>query len=165
MTPFIAKDFNVPLTLVQPAFCLQPLTTRHLEKDFEAVIESQERLRRFSNHIWPRPGFTLAENLIDLKRHEAEFNAREAFAFTVIAPDASKILGCVYIYPSQPEDAVVIIWLRDSALRLSSQVLPQVKEWIATSWPFSTVRFVEEVGMTEYASARDPALASMFPGG
>ena len=163
MTTFVSDDFIVPLELIRPTFCLRPLTTKYAEKDFDAVIESQERLRRFSHNLWPRPGFTLTENLSDLKRHEAEFNAREAFAFTVIAPDASRILGCLYIYPTHPEDAVVIIWLRDSALNLSTTILPDVQAWITDAWRFSTVRFVEEVGLTDYSTFRDPALDSMFP--
>ena len=150
MTTFLSNDFVVPLKLIQPTFCPRPLTAKYAEKDFDAAVESQERLRRFSHHLWLCPGFALAENRNDLQKHEAEFNARVAFAFTIIVPDESKILGCLYIYPNQTEYAMCVIWLRDSALHLSTVILPDVRAWVAGAWQFSTVRFVEEIGVIDY---------------
>ena len=33
---------------------------------------------------WPLPSLTIEEDLVDLKRHAAEFDRRLAFAYTVI---------------------------------------------------------------------------------
>ena len=74
------------------------LSVDDVEKDFEAVIESRELLRSRGGS-WPRDGFTLKENLKDLKRHQKEFLNRKAFAYTVISLDESRVLGCMYINP------------------------------------------------------------------
>ena len=139
----------MPLKLIQPTFCPRPLTAKYVEKDFDAVVESQERLRRFSHHLWLSSGFALAENRNDLQKHEAEFNARVAFAFTIIVPDESKILGCLYIYPSQTENTVCYLIARH-ALHLTTVILPNARAWVAGAWQFSTVRFVEDIGVIDY---------------
>ena len=121
--------------------------------DYEAVMASADRLRAGSPHGWPRPGFTLEENLADLERHEAEFRDRQAFAYTVLAPDGSSVLGCVYINP--PEDpspdgkpvADVYLWVRDEHHpALTRELYEAVAAWLRSSWPFVRVRWVR----TEY---------------
>jgi hypothetical protein len=44
---------------------------------------------------WPREGFTLEKNLADLEEHQQEFLDREAFTYTVVSLDESRVLGCV----------------------------------------------------------------------
>src|SRR5207248_5317601 len=44
-----------------------------------------------------------------------EFALRRSFAYTVVTPDESQVLGCVYINPSDTHDARVWMWLRRSA--------------------------------------------------
>ena len=87
------------------------LSVDDVEKDYEAVMESQELLRS-GGSSWPREGFTLEENLADLKRHQQEFLNREAFAYTVVSIDESRVLGCVYIDPARKSDtdAEVYMW-------------------------------------------------------
>ena len=36
----------------------------------------------------------------DLRRHEEEFERRSSFDYAVMAPDESRLLGCVYIDPA-----------------------------------------------------------------
>jgi hypothetical protein len=62
-------------------------------------MASRERLPWRSAGQWPRAGFTLAENHADLAQHEAEHQARAAFTYTVLNPDETECLGCLYCYP------------------------------------------------------------------
>lgn len=151
--PFVPADFQIPGTLLHPRFRLRMLRAADAQADYEAVMASQARLRAGSPHGWPRPGFTLAENVADLKRHEQEFHDRVAFAYTVLAPDESRVVGCVYINPcslvdkDQAATADVYLWVRDEHHPELTRVLFQVvDEWLNSTWPFDRVRYVR----TEY---------------
>lgn len=142
--PFVPADFEVPPVLETDRFRLRMLSVADVEKDYEAVIESRVLLRA-SGGTWPRDGFTLEENLADLQRHQQEFLEREAFAYTVVALDESRVLGCLYINPPHytDADAEVYMWVRQSehAHGLDAFLFQTVKEWMATAWPFATVAY------------------------
>jgi hypothetical protein len=120
------------------------LSASDVEKDYEAVIESRELLRSRGGS-WPRDGFTLKENLKDLKRHQKEFLNRKAFAYTVISLNESRVLGCLYINPPRKTnaDAEVYMWARQSEYDkgLDPVLFHTVKNWIDSSWPFTTVAY------------------------
>jgi hypothetical protein len=97
--PFYPPDAPVPRELRTAEFLLRPLRATDAALDYDAVMASRERLLRRSAGQWPRAGFTLAENRADLAQHEAEFHARLAFAYTMMNPDETECLGCVYLYP------------------------------------------------------------------
>ncbi len=154
---FVAADFPVPASLEQAQFRLRMLSADDVEGDYQAVMASQARLRAGSPHGWPRPGFTLAENLQDLLRHEQEFRDRIAFAYTMVSPDESVTLGCVYINPpgstsdAQPDstepgkqaDAFVYMWVRDEyQAALSGSLFEAVDTWLKERWPFKTVQYI-----------------------
>ena len=84
---------------------------------------------------------TVAENLVDLGWHQKEFALRRSFAYTVVAPDESRVLGCVYLNPSETHDARVVMWVRRSAWDqgLDPVLETTVREWIEQDWPFETV--------------------------
>jgi len=113
------------------------------EKDYEAVIESRKLLHSMFGGPWPREGFTLQENLEDLERHQKEFLNREAFAYTVVSLDESRVLGCVYINPAHnmDADAVVVMWVRQSEYDqgLDTVLFQAVKKWIDSVWTFAKV--------------------------
>ena len=110
----VPVGFEVPAGLDHAGFRLRMLRASDAEADYEAVMESAERLRRGSPNGWPRPGFTLPENRADLEKHEAEFEAQVAFAYTMVDPANEQVLGCVYLNPSETADADVHMWVRDS---------------------------------------------------
>lgn len=163
MRPFVPPDFPVPGGLTHPDFTLRMLAVADARADYEAVMASAARLRAGSPHGWPRPGFTLAENVADLARHQQEFFDRAAFAYTVLAPDASSVLGCVYINPTteRPVDdspaADVYLWVRDEHHpELTRTLFLAVKGWLDSSWPFTRVRYVRtEYYLDATASERD----------
>jgi hypothetical protein len=121
------------------------LSADDAEKDYEAVIESQELLHRMFGGPWPRPGFTLEENLADLERHQQESLSRQAFAYTVVSLDEKRVLGCVYIDPPETtgSDAVVAMWVRQMEYDkgLDKILFNTVREWINSDWPFKKVDY------------------------
>ena len=143
-TEFVPSDFDIPAVLETNHFRLRMLSVDDVEKDYEAVIETQELFHSWGSS-WPREGFTLEENLVDLERHQQEFLDRDAFAYTVVSLDESRVLGCVYINPTTREDADARIhmWVRKSEYDqgLDPVLFQAVKEWIHSSWPFTTVTY------------------------
>jgi hypothetical protein len=95
--------------------------------------------------VWPDSGWpaglTLRQNLIDLGWHEKEFQNRSSFAYTMVAPDESRVLGCVYFYPTDKAgyDAEVFLWVRESeaATDLDKRLFEVVQRWLASDWPFA----------------------------
>jgi len=140
--PFVPEDFQVPAVLETDQFRLRMLSVDDVEKDYEAVMESRERLFAIDGS-WPREGFTLEENLADLQRHQREFEERIAFAYTMVSLDESRVLGCVYINPVKHRsvDAWVYMWVRESEFKkgLDPILYQTVREWIEKDWPFNKV--------------------------
>ena len=144
-TQFVPQDFEVSPKVETERFRLRMLSVDDVEKDYEAVIESRELLHAMFGGTWPREGFTLKENLVDLERHQQEFLDRVAFAYTVVTLDENRVLGCVYINPAQKvdADAVVVMWVRQSEFEqgLDEILFQTVKDWISSAWPFSSVAY------------------------
>ena len=142
---FVPDDFEIPASLETDRFRLRMLSVDDAEKDYEAVIESRELLHAMFGGPWPRPGFTLEENLADLERHQQEFLSRKAFAYTVVSLDETRVLGCVYIDPPETtnSDAVVVMWVRqiEHDKGLDEILFNTVRNWISSDWPFKKVDY------------------------
>lgn len=138
-TPFVAPDFKVPAMLETTEFRVRMLKVTDVVKDYDAVMTSVAHLRKHYQSTWPE-GMSLEENLIDLGWHQKEFMRRTSFAYTVIALDESRVLGCLYINPTRKRgyDANITMWARQSELAsgLEDRLVAAVKEWIAKEWPF-----------------------------
>ena len=148
--PFVTKSFDVPLTAEAARFHLRALSIDDVVKDYEAVMTSREHLwYRFGKiWAWPNTDHSLEQNLIDLARHQSEFQQRTAFAYSVLSPDYSCVLGCVYIYPatiypatSDAVEANVWFWARQSeiASKLEQHIETFLIAWLSNRWPFGTV--------------------------
>lgn len=141
--PIVPEDFDVPDRLDTPRLRLRPLTIQDAVKDFDAVMTSESRLRNVFDPggEWPR-GLTLEQNTIELGWHQLEFQSRTSFAYTVVTPDESAVLGCLYIYPSRAagHDVEITMWVRESEAQsgLDEHLFETVKDWIAQSWPFQS---------------------------
>jgi hypothetical protein len=124
------------------------LSVEDVEKDYEAVMETQDRFHAMG-FSWPREGFTIQENLADLQTHQREFLAREAFAYTVVSLDESRVLGCVYINPVESSgiDASVRMWVRQSEFDkgLDPILFEEVQKWISSEWPFTNVIYPDKM--------------------
>ena len=148
---FYPDDAPVPTTLRGDEFLLRPLRAADVDLDYEAVMASQETLRRGSGGQWPRPGFTLEENLADLQGHEADFHARRGFTYTVMDPTETRCLGCVYAYPlgddeddrDRDYEAVVWFWVRPDRVAndLDRRLLAALVPWLCSDFAFARVLF------------------------
>jgi hypothetical protein len=134
--PLVPDDFDVPARLETARFSLRMLSVRDLVPDFEAM---HDRASPDGEHRGA-PGLTLEQNLVDLGWHEKEFQLRRSFAYTVVAPDESRVLGCVYLVPSEEADAEVHLWVRRDAWQagLDEELERTVRAWVGTGWPFAT---------------------------
>jgi hypothetical protein len=127
---------------------LRPLRAAHVDPDYEAVLdgltpEGSPLQSVFARRdTWPFYGMTREEDLFDLRRHEAEFEHRLAFAYTVLDPaDEGVVHGCCYINPpTKPGlDAECMLWIRPSAADhagLDAELEAALRGWLAgPAWP------------------------------
>jgi len=103
--------------------------------------------------------------LDDLQRHGREHIERKAFTYTILNPQATKCLGCVYIEALWPEAArlcaeadfaaVVSFCVHASELPndLDRHLLESLREWFKNDWAFDCVLFG-----TSPQDTRQPAL-------
>jgi hypothetical protein len=143
--PFVPPEFEIPAKLETKEFRLRMLTVNDVVKDYDAVMTSVAHLKTiWPGGSWPE-GLTFEQDLIDLGWHQKEFQMRRSFAYTVVTPSESQVIGCVYINPTAKRgyDAVVSLWARQSELAsgLESRLYSEVREWIAREWPFKKVAF------------------------
>ena len=160
MNPFVPKEFKVPEKLETEEFRLRMLTVNDVVKDYDAVMTSVQHLKSiWPGGIWPE-GLTFEQDLIDLGWHQKEFQRRTSFAYTVVTPSESKVIGCVYINPTSKHgyDAVAYLWARQSELEggLESRLFSAVKEWLVREWPFKKVAFPgRDIDWKEWAKIPD----------
>jgi RimJ/RimL family protein N-acetyltransferase len=155
---FVPDTIPVPDKLQTDDFILRPLRVTDVELDYDAVMETREFLRAWSQSEWPWDKFTIADNEKDLERHEQEHRDREAFTFTVMNVHETRCLGCVYIRPlpdplrdsadwlteqELPLPALVSFWVRQSCMGrgLDGILLDALRDWFRSEWPFSSVLF------------------------
>jgi len=135
----LPDDWEPPATLEHERFRLRMLSVADVDADLEAILD------RVTPDGKPDPpdGITRERNLADLGWHETEFRIRSSFAYTVLAPDESRVLGCVYVYPDERADAQVRLWVRRDAWEegLDPLLEQAVRDWLAREWPFASVHW------------------------
>ena len=145
MNPFVPSEFVVPHRVEDPAFIIRPLMISDVVKDYDAVMTSADHLRGLfgPGTKWPQ-GLSFEDDLIDLGWHHKEFRTRRSFAFTVMAPDETFCLGCLYILPTRLAgyDAEAFCWIRTShAAQLEVPLYETMRHWIEADWPFAKVAY------------------------
>ena len=140
-------------------FIFRPLSPHYTELDFEALMATKTVLRQWSNSPWPEDDFTLEANRADLQRHDEEFHNNEAYAYTVLNLEESRVDGCVYLQPLQqflgevdapteitgqvaPDEATMAFWIRGERLADEDLLLGDILDWLDTHWQFSLMTFV-----------------------
>ena len=156
--PLVPDDFDVPLRLETERLRLRPLLTSDAVKDYDAVMTSAERLQTVfrPGGSWP-DGLTLEQNLKELAWHEIEFQKRRSFAYTVVSLDESRVLGCLYLYPTRRggHDVEVSLWVRASEAEtgLDDHLYQSVRRWIAEAWPFRNPAYPgREIAWADWAA-------------
>jgi hypothetical protein len=148
--PFVPDSFVPPPSADVDGLHLRVLAPADTELDYAAVMGARERLQHVFGpaSTWPAADMTLAQNTADLVRHEAEFHAREAFAYSIWSA-AGVYLGCVYIDPMKSKlehdrrrerfDARVYFWSSNAGLADDAAMCESLKRWLGAAWPFRSV--------------------------
>ena len=111
---------------------LTPLRPELAESDYAAFRSCQQRLRdELDWNGWPPEGFSLQDNVLDLAEHYAEFMRREAYAYSVQAPEGC--IGCIYLEP-WGTGAQLAFWFVDAWLDRESHILTSILDWL-DGWP------------------------------
>jgi RimJ/RimL family protein N-acetyltransferase len=158
---FVPPGFDVPRRLETPHFVLEPLGPEHNDQDYDAWTSSMEHIHAtpgWENSRWPRE-MTSEENRKDLQRHADDFRHRRGFTYTVLDPDSSEVIGCVYIYPlpGGELDARVLSWVRASHAELDVPLWRAVSTWLASDWPFAGVDYApRNRSVVAQRAAEDP---------
>lgn len=141
---------------------MRPITVSDAALDHAAVMESRDALRLWEQSIWPADDFTVEDDRADLERMEERHVAGVAFGYTVLDPDESRCLGCVYVFAHDARflavsditavsgarwdriDAAVYFWVRTSmtAGGLDRTLLGRLRQWFRDGWGFDDVVFV-----------------------
>ena len=148
---FVPDGFAVPRELVTEQFRLEPLGPQHNAADYEAWMSSIDHIRAtpgFEGRSWPDPGMTPEQNLGDLQRHAEEFAERSGFTYTVLDRGSGRVIGCVYIYPSDGADGAADVrsWVRADRADLDVAVHDAVSAWLDDAWPFTAVSYAPRSG-------------------
>ena len=140
---FIPEEFIVPIIYKTENFTIRKLTISDLHEDYIAVMDAKDHIHmiytdEYTNG-WPSDTLTLKQNENDLKRHEKEFDEREAFAYTVFDSENKNCLGCLYIDSSNDYDAEITMWTKDDVTDML--LYTTVKNWIEHDWPFKNIDY------------------------
>ena len=149
---FVPDDFSVPAGFVTAHLKIRKLCARDVYLDYLAVISSIDLIKRLrGGGDWPSQDLTIEDDLIDLAWHQREFERQSSFAYTVMNPDESECLGCLYIVPPHfrpnvPEgaEAVVSCWVTQKAYDagLYAELYKAMKAWLEKEWPFNNLHWL-----------------------
>lgn len=132
---------SVPEALETPRFVLEPLHEKHAELDFAALMSCRARLsEELKWGAWPPEDFTVELNRADLRDHHDEFLREEAFAYTVLSPDRTRCLGCIYLERcAEIKGAQLAFWVVDDVLDMEATLVTEVLKWVHSAWPINRV--------------------------
>ena len=141
-------EFTPPKSLDTGKVHLEPLEPKHVELDYAAFMSSRETLQKTLHWgSWPAADFTIERNRKDLEGHYSDYLGRRGYTYTVLTPDRSKCVGCVYLYPPErgktagEDRAQLAFWVIDAEIPggLDEHVLKSVVDWLGKDFAFKTV--------------------------
>lgn len=167
--PFTDSTEPVPAELKTEEFALRPIVVDDTELDYAAVMETREYLRLWRQSTWPEDDFTVEANRKDLIDLEQRHAAHRAFTYTVLDPDGTRCLGCVYVFPTSATflakstvtpvgddqwadvDAVVFFWARlpQMASGMDERLLAALRGWFKDEWQFEKTVYVTSEQFTQ----------------
>ena len=159
---FGEPDSVVPGELRTPEFVLRPIRVDDAANDHAAVMETREHLRLWEQSSWPEDDFTVEANRADLLDLQTRHDEARAFTYTVLDPQGSEWLGCVYLFPTSATflarsavtpvaddvwsdcDVVVYFWVRASRMEvgMDARLLTALRSWLREQWGFERNVFV-----------------------
>lgn len=160
--PFTDSTEPVPAELRTEEFALRPIVADDTTMDYAAVMETREYLRLWRQSPWPEDDFTVEANREDLIDLEQRHAAHRAFTYTVLDPDGTECLGCVYVFPTSATflakstvtpvgddewanvDAVIFFWVRLSQMEMGmdERLLTALRAWFIEEWKLEKTVYV-----------------------
>lgn len=160
--PFTDSTEPVAAELRTEEFALRPIVADDAELDYAAVMETREYLRLWQQSAWPEDDFTVEANRKDLVDLEERHAAHRAFTYTVLNPDGTRCLGCVYVFPTSATflvkstvtpvgedqwadvDAVIFFWGRLSQMDtgMDERLLAALRTWFKEVWKLKRTVYV-----------------------
>jgi hypothetical protein len=160
--PFTDATEPDPPELKTDQFTLRPIVVGDTERDYAAVMETREQLRLWQQSTWPADDFTVEDNRKDLVDLEERHLAHRAFTYTVLSPDGSTCLGCVYVFHTsatfltrctvvpagedtwEDVEAVVFFWVRLPQMEqgMDAQLLAALRAWFRNEWGLERTVYV-----------------------
>ena len=144
---WLPDDFRHPERADLPTgHHLRPIRSSDTEIDYPAVMGSRERLWTIYGDAWgwPPATMTVEQDREDLERHAREIEAHESFNYALLDAAEERLLGCVYIDPSDEPDADALVswWVVDDAVgtEVERALDALVPRWLAEEWPFRAPR-------------------------
>lgn len=112
------------------------------------------------------------KDLIDLEQRHA---AHRAFTYTVLDPDGTRCLGCVYVFPTSATflakstvtpvgddewvdvDAVIFFWVRlpQMASGMDKRLLAALRAWFKDEWKLEKTVYVTSEQFTQQVDLLD----------
>ncbi|HEY4460065.1 MAG TPA: GNAT family N-acetyltransferase [Pseudonocardiaceae bacterium] len=138
---WLPADFAHPTRVdVCPGYHLRPIRADDTPIDYPAVMGSRESLWARYGPTWGWPSATMTEeqDRADLARHEREIAEHVSFNYALFNEDETALFGCVYLDPSDRDEAEISWWVVDELAggevqRAFDEFVPA---WIASAWPF-----------------------------
>jgi hypothetical protein len=150
----------VPSGLKHPTFSAVPLTVANAALDYVAYMASPDVIRTHSAGRWLVEGLTVAQDRELIAAHQADHEARRAFAFILLNPEGDQGVGCLYLNPLHAylarlgadratrdrfpaASALVTFWIRQDQQQteLPRAVVAAVNAWIVAAWPLDAHLF------------------------
>jgi hypothetical protein len=167
--PFTDATEPVPAELKTEEFALRPIVADDAEMDYAAVMETREPLRLWRQSAWPEDDFTVEANRKDLIDLEERHAAHRAFTYTVLDPDGTTCLGCVYVFPTSATflanstvtpvgadawsdvDAVIFFWVRLPQMDtgMDERLLSALRAWFNETWKLDKTVYVTSEQFTQ----------------
>lgn len=159
---FTDSNEPVPAALSTEQFTLRPIVADDAEMDHGAVMETREYLRLWQQSTWPEDDFTVEANRKDLVDLEQRHVEHRAFTYTVLDPNGTECLGCVYVFPTSATflvkstvtpvgddewtdvDAVIFFWARVSRMEtgMDERLLAALRAWFSEEWKLKRTVYV-----------------------
>ena len=159
--PFTESTEPVPAQLRTEEFFLRPIVADDAELDYAAVMDTRESLRLWRQSTWPEDDFTVEANREDLVGMEERHVANRAFSYTVLNPDGTECIGCVYVFATDAKflaeatvtpvadekwddvDAVVFFWARRPQMEsgMDERLLAALRKWFAEEWKLARTTY------------------------
>lgn len=138
---WLPADFAHPTRVdVCPGYHLRPIRADDTPIDYPAVMGSRESLwaRYGPTWGWPRATMTEEQDRADLARHEREIAEHVSFNYALFNEDETALFGCVYLDPTEQDDAEISWWVVDELVggEVQRAFDAFVPAWIASAWPF-----------------------------